>query len=402
MGVLRLKRAAISIFFATALALAWTGCGGYDGGSGGGGQTPISNLPNRAFVSNSFTGALQIIDTKTDKNTAFQTSVGSTPTQVLLSKDKSLIAVYASGSQSFTAYDPTKEVVSGSVGLAGATESAILSEDGKFLYAAEKNAVVSGQPNGAVQVVSLKESTSTVSPIPVPSVRWIALNHAGNVMLAFSDQSNTVTKIDPTATTITPVSVAGPFDRPIAAYFSSDDTKAYVLNCGPECGGTTSSVTELTISNGTTRNVPVSAATIALLDGTNLYVAGAPNAVGGTFQVVDTTAMTASTPKTISDGTHSVIMSAGGKIWVGAKGCAANKGCLSVFNTSDQTVKIDDPTGTATSKGDVTGMTPISGRNVVYVVEGGELRVYDIATVTEITPVALDVVGKAYGVVALP
>jgi hypothetical protein len=400
MGVLRLKRAAISIVLAAILALAWTGCGGGSGGSGN--QPTTSKLTNRAFVTNSFTGALQIIDAKTDKNTAFQTSVGSTPTQVLLSKDKSLIVVYASGSQSFTAYDPTKEVVSGSVGLGGATESAILSEDGKFLYVAEKNAVVSGQPNGAVQVVSLKESTSTVSPIPVPSVRWIALNHAGNVLLAFSDQSNTVTKVDPTATTITPVSVAGPFDRPIAAYFSSDDTKAYILNCGPECGGTTSSVTELTISNGTTRNVPVSAVSVGLLDGTNLYVAGAPNAVGGTFQVVDTTAMTASTPKTISDGIHSVIMSAGGKIWVGAKGCAANKGCLSVYNTSDQTVKIDDPTGTAAAKGDVTGMAPIGGRNVVYVVEGGELRVYDIASATEITPVALDVVGKAYGVVAIP
>ena len=401
MGVLRLKRAAISIFCAAVLALAWTGCGG-DYNGGGGNQPTTSKLTNRAFVTNSFTGALQIIDTKFDRNTAFQTSVGSTPTQALLSKDKSLIVVYASGSQSFTAYDPTKEVVSGSVGLAGATESAILSEDGKFLYAAEKNAVVTGQPNGAVQVISLKESTSTVSPIPVQSVRWIALNHAGNVLLAFSDQSDTVTKVDPTATTVTPVSVAGPFDRPIAAYFSSDDTKAYILNCGPECGGTTSSVTELTISNGTTRNVPVSAASIGLLDGTNLYVAGAPNAVGGTLQVVDTTAMTASTAKTISDGIHSVIMSAGGKIWVGARGCAANKGCLSVYNTSDQTVKIDDPTGTAAAKGDVTGMTPIGGRNVVYVVEGGELRVYDIASATEITPVALDLVGKTYGVVAIP
>lgn len=394
-----MKRAAISILFAAVLALVWTGCGG---GSGGGSQPTTSKLTNRAFVTNSFTGALQIVDAKQDKPTAFQASVGTAPTRVLLSKDKSLIVVYSSGSLSFTGYDPTKEAVSGSVGLGAATESAALSEDGKFLYVAEKNAILTGKPNGAIQVVSLKDSTVSVAPIPVASVRWVALNHAGNLLLAFSDQSNTVTKVDPTATTITPVTVAGPFDRPIAAYFSADDSRAYILNCGPECGGTVSSVTELTISNGTTRNVPVSAASIGLLDGTNLYVAGAPNAVGGTFQVIDTTAMTASAPKTISDGFHSVIMSAGGKIWVGAQGCGANKGCLSIFNTSDQTVKIDDPTGTATSKGDVTGMTPISGRNVVYVVEGGELRVYDIATGTEITPLVLDIVGQAYGVVAIP
>jgi DNA-binding beta-propeller fold protein YncE len=400
MGVLRLKRAAISLFFAAVLALAWTGCGG--GNGGGGNQPTTSKLTNRAFVTNSFTGALQIIDAKTDKNTTFQTSVGSNPTTVLASKDKSVILVYASGSQSLIGYNPTTETVSGSALLSAPTESLIISDDGKFAYAAEKNAIVTGQQNGSIQVSSLKDSTVTRTPIAVPSVRWIALNHAGNLMLAFSDQSNNVVKFDPTSTTPTVTPVVGPFDRPIAAYFSSDDTKAYVLNCGPECGGTTSSVTELTISNGTTRNVPVSAATIGLLDGTNLYVAGAPNAVGGTFQVVDTTAMTASAAKTISDGIHSVIMSAGGKIWVGAKGCAANKGCLSIFNTSDQTVKIDDPTGTASSKGDVTGMSPIGGRNVVYIVEGGELRVYDIGTGTEITPLALDVVGKAYGVVAIP
>src|ERR1035438_5970724 len=32
------------------------------------------------------------------------------------------------------------------------------------------------------------------------------------------------------------------FDRPVKAVFSADGGTAYVLNCGPECGGTASSV----------------------------------------------------------------------------------------------------------------------------------------------------------------
>jgi hypothetical protein len=31
------------------------------------------------------------------------------------------------------------------------------------------------------------------------------------------------------------------FDRPVKAVFSADGGTAYVLNCGPECGGTKAS-----------------------------------------------------------------------------------------------------------------------------------------------------------------
>ena len=112
--------------------------------------------------------------------------------------------------------------------------------------------------------------------------------------------------------------------------------------------------------------------------------------------------MTASAAKNISGGFHSLMMLAGGKVWVGAQNCGANAGCLSIYNTTDQSVTVDNPTGTASSKGDVTGMYPVGGRNVVYIAEGGELRVYDTGTMVEITPLALDVVGQAYGVVVIP
>src|SRR5208337_4633898 len=38
------------------------------------------------------------------------------------------------------------------------------------------------------------------------------------------------------------------FDRPVKAVFSADGGTAYILNCGPECGGTTSSVSLLPVA----------------------------------------------------------------------------------------------------------------------------------------------------------
>src|SRR3954470_20674653 len=203
MGVLRLKRALFTVF-AAALALVWTGCGG--GGSSNNQQTK-SNLPNRAFVTNRFSGALQIIDAKTDKTTAFQVSVGSAPTTVLLAKDKSLILVYASGSNTLLAVDPATEAIKASGTLSGASDSFVLSENVKFVYAAVKNAVITGQPNGAVQRFSLTDSSVTLTSVSIPNVRWVSLSHSGTTMLAFSDQSDTVVKFDPTATTPAPTPV---------------------------------------------------------------------------------------------------------------------------------------------------------------------------------------------------
>ena len=38
------------------------------------------------------------------------------------------------------------------------------------------------------------------------------------------------------------------FDRPVKAVFSADGGTAYVLNCGPECGGTSASVSLLPVA----------------------------------------------------------------------------------------------------------------------------------------------------------
>jgi hypothetical protein len=52
------------------------------------------------------------------------------------------------------------------------------------------------------------------------------------------------------------------------------------------------------------------------------------------------------------------------------------RGCLSIFNTLNNSVLIPS------DNGDVTGLQSFSSREVEYVAEGGNLRVYDTLTDT--------------------
>ena len=113
------------------------------------------------------------------------------------------------------------------------------------------------------------------------------VNHSGNRVLAFSDNSDTVTVINPNqlgkGAFFTTVSG---FDRPVWGVFSDDDSTAYILNCGPECGGTAAGLTVLhTSSNTTGATIGLAAATYGLLNNGNLYVAGSRSSVG-TLQVM--------------------------------------------------------------------------------------------------------------------
>ena len=67
------------------------------------------------------------------------------------------------------------------------------------------------------------------------------------------------------------------------------------------------------------------------------------------------------------------------------------RGCLSIFNTINPAVEIPP------DNGDVTGLQSIKGRNVVYVVENGELRIYDTTT-NQLGPTQIDISGQAIDV----
>ncbi len=94
------------------------------------------------------------------------------------------------------------------------------------------------------------------------------------------------------------VPVTGTYDRPSNVAFSLDGNTAYVLNCGPECGGTTAGITFLQEGALTIDTIPKvdplspgapsplaatpgpnplavpGGVTAVLSDGTTLYIAG--------------------------------------------------------------------------------------------------------------------------------
>jgi DNA-binding beta-propeller fold protein YncE len=234
--------------------------------------------------------------------------------------------------------------------------------------------------------------------ISVPEARRVTLNHAGTKILAFADNTNSFFVIDTTANTATPIQNPALLDHPVNAVFTADDSKAYILNCGAECGGTTASVTVFNTSdNSLGANLPVSAATVGLLDNNKLYVAGSANNVGQ-LDVIDASTFTrVQSGITIANGTHSTIaMADGGNLYVGSQGCNnVGTGCLSVFQVSGQTATMSSVIG------DVAAILPLLGRNLVYVAIGRELVIYETSTNQPRPNNQFDVVGTAAGLLRI-
>jgi hypothetical protein len=163
------------------------------------------------------------------------------------------------------------------------------------------------------------------------------------------------------------------------------------------------------------QRIAVAGATAALLNGSNLFVAGTPIAppagftcpavpgACGTLQTINTSSLTASAPVAITDGLHGpMALTSNNQLYVGSAHCTTQptgnnlvRGCLSIVDSGSSTASFPSESSLRQNF-DVTSFQPISGRNVIYVVQGGELDFFDIATgqvSTTITPV--DVVGKA-------
>lgn len=391
-GVIGLNRTLIRVA-PLLLAVTWIACGG--GSSSSSNTKAVSNVKNRVFVTNSQAGLVQNVNVDKDQlaGTAFNISVGGAPRFMDSTPDNVNIAVFDSSFNGIAVVNSNTETMVTKVSLASFTDSMRISSDAKFVYAAVKNfSNGTGATPGAVQVVDVTNGVISAN-FPAATVRWLALDHAGKHVLAFPDDtSNTPYLIDLTATTPSAVPIPGTFDRPIAAYFTTDDSKAYILNCGAECGGAQAFVTELTISNLAQRSVNVGAATIGTLDGTTLYVAG-QGPSNGVVSVVDTNAMTVTSSAQIGNGRHTVMRSVSGKVWVGAKDCGG-AGCLSVFDTASGNVVVDNPAPGQPSKGDVTGMDFNTPSNEMFVCEGGELLRYSSAG-TQVSTL-VDIVGQAF------
>ncbi len=363
----------------------------------GGSSTPApppSKAQHRAFVSNTYSGNLQVMNTQNDTTplTAETTSssgqvipgvpvtisIGGSLTFEVEAPSLATTLVYEQTGNELIFVDNATEMTSGSVFLPNFTDMALFSPDSATVYAPVRNVPITGARPGALEVVNASTFAITAT-YSVPSARYIALSPSGQYLLVFADDSDSVFLINLTATTVSPVEIPG-FARPVNAFFTSDSNTAYVINCGVECGSTSgASVSRLDIPSQTiTANVPVGGASVGLLNSGTLYVAGNPGPAG-TYDAITVSSMTRLTPNSvaISDGYHSTMaLATNNKLYIGASTCMnVTVGCLSVVDVSNNTADPPLP-----PKGNVTSMLAISGRNTVYVIEGGYQIIYDTTT----------------------
>lgn len=409
-----MKRTLIGIAALVAASVGIVACG--SSGSSSKNKQSLSGLKFRVFVSNpllpTFSGnqsGLNIVDASKDVLATRFVNLANTISQaglMALSPSLKYTMVFSPTGNAIALVDNTLESVALSssgtasiptIALPGHTESMFIANDNATGYAAVPTAPVTGQAPGAVVVMSLLTGT-TAATIPVSGAHFIVPSPDSNHILVFGDSPDSVTVI--TAALVgsneDPRSTVCCFDHPVWGVFNSDNRTAYVFDCGPEpeCGGTTAGITVLTVGSPTAGStVALSGATYGLLSGATLYVAGTPPNTPcgsgtaaktcGTLNIVNTNSMTVtnSSPIIITDGYHDRMqLSQDGQLFVGAHSCSninsggEVRGCLSIFNTNTSRVVVPP------SEGDVTGIQPITGRHVVYVIQNASLGIYDTTT----------------------
>ncbi len=372
-----------------------------------------SGLTYRAFVSNplevGFGGngpALQIVDALTDLISPSSVSLQGMlvqPQLMAVSPNLRYTLVFSpTGNQAALVDNSTEGIASigGSsvpaITLPGPTVSMFISMDETTAYAAVPDAPVVGQAPGAVVVMNITNGT-ILATIPVVSARYVVQSHNGSYVLAFSDNSNTATLISPSlvGSNTDPRTTICCFDHPVWAVFSAEDSTAYVFNCGPQCGGAAAGITPLSTSSLIAgAPVPVSGADYGIQYGNTLYVAGSPPgqkcgsgtaaAHCGTLNLVNLNSFTLQNPSPIliADGTHTHMeVSQDGQLYIGSQGCTnvdvsggEVRGCFTIFNTVKSTTLFPPQAG------DVTGIAPVPGRPVVYVVQNAQFFIYDTQT----------------------
>jgi hypothetical protein len=419
------SKLAVAIAGAALLA----GCGSSSSSSSSG--PPVSGLKKRVLLTNSVvnpsitevtptSAGLTLVDAQKDtlnkalSNSPFGKILTASGTSVLLNV----------GARQITVVDNTKEQVTFSPMLVGQPFDIAISTDGLTVYAAVRD-------NGLVEAVTTSNG-NIAATVPIPSVTRLVEGPKEQRLLAFSDDPQSLvgsTNGVPNANSFFVVTTNGnavtainepPGSQPYTAVFDptdTNDTTAFILNCGTACGGTVApSVVKVNFSNPTapvlSAPIAVSGATVGLLSGSSLFIAGTPSgSATGTLQVIDTGALTASAPFTITNGLHTqMAVTSNNRLYVGASNCTIDApdsqndvaGCLSIFDIGSLTVKPTPRESAFRQNFNVTGLQQISGRNIIYVCQGGELDIFDItldAVSPSITPI--DVIGNAFSVVQI-
>lgn len=429
---------------------------------------PPSGVLNRVLVaiqnpSALSNGALQFDDALYDIRHSYNNQVplftiggysGKLPITIQNMPEQQVGAVYSIGDGALSIISYAGEKVStttASTSLGGISQSIFISHDLNYIYAASQ----------AAQTLVVVDHGASY-PLNLPGVYRVSINPGNTVALAFVQNTNNVYSIvhlnnDQQQAAINnphwnpglpnsqpaqdcepqnlpvycvfPVSTASgaSFDRPTKAVFSPDGTTAYVLNCGPECGGSASSITTIPITSNTLNPSGVGASGIALLatntlavpggvtngvfNGTTLYLAGqqlqSDGLLAGNLSIVDTTAGKVTGQYSISDGTHNkMILADDNTLWIGSVQCQSGEryklsqstapgtpfGCITMFNTANNSALIES------YKGDGTGIAAVTGLNKVYTAEGGQVYIYNTADGSARDNTNVTVNGTAYDV----
>ncbi len=481
--ILKKNYLCISAAAALLVAIALAGCGTtnyFDNRT-----LPPSKLQYRVMIaiqnpSALSKGALQIVDAYYDERSGYNGTPasfsisgygGALPISIQNMPEEQLGAVYGSGDGSFALISYGGEKESGTVsGLPGLSSSIFISRSEQYVFAANQTANV---------FTAINQASSQAISFGLPGVYRTSVNTGGTVALAFVQNSNYVyypvqlstaesllfsggspnwpkaavdcePQIAPTwclfqvqspdsldphynGTNGLPLFYTGAplvFDRPIKAVFSADGSTAYILNCGPECGGTKASVSILPIApmlfplgqssgllpkTGTVTNIPIpGGASNALVDSTTMYVVGQQPQVisgatyyGGNLTLVNLANNTASGPVSISDGVPGgvsrMVEGDDNTLWIAMTQCTngvrfatsapGGYGCLTMYNTSTNKVMLIEP-----YLGDATGVTAVTGLHKVYTAEGGQVYIYSTTNGTAINNEFVTVTGTAWDV----
>jgi len=406
LGACRLKRSILVFMVELCACLSFIGC------SSTGKKSPPSGLPHRVLASQGVTststfGGLVLIDGNYDIIPRIAPlGAGSNPGLMAVSPTLNIAAAFDSSSNTVFAVDTTKEAALGNVHLRGPTYSMVIPTSTPFGYAAVPSATINGFSfSGALEVMNFAGGGLTTS-IAVINAQTVISNSNGTQVLVFSNDSNSITTLTPGAA-VPPVdtscltnppnavcTIVPGFDRPV--YGIINGNTAYILNCGPQCGGVQASVMVFDLPSLTiTQTIPVDAATWAFLKGSTLYVAGTSPTnhactgqktaatICGRLDIVDLSSGTVTGTAVITDGYHwRMDLTTDGQLFIGSHDCTnignvnnpsgEVRGCLSIYRTADKSVFFPP------DNGDVNGLQGFTTRLVEYVAEGGALRVYDI------------------------
>ena len=469
----------ISAAAALVVAAALAGCGTTTYFAGR--TLPPSGLVNRVLIavqnpSILSKGALTFVDAYYDIRSGYNGTPaafsignysGALPVTIQNMPEEQAGAVYGSGDGSFVMVDYSKESANTSQsGLNGNSSSIFITRNQFYTFAASQ----------ASHVLTVLDHVSGGSyPLSLPGVYRVSVNPGGSVALAFVENSNYAYYPRKLTAAQTIAYSGGPttwpkaavdcepqngpiwclfqaqspdhvdatgnyygaplvFDRPVKAVFSADGGTAYVLNCGPECGGSKASISLLPVAPmifligqesgllpcnsapcANSQTVPITGILIpggasnALVDTSTMYVVGQQLQTDGLFAgnltLVNLLSNTAGNPISISDGAPGAVsrmlLADDNTLWIGMTKCTNGErfakgrpyGCLTMFNTSTNTVTMLLP-----YLGDATGIAGVTGLHKIYSVQGGQVYINSTVDGSSIDNQYVTVTGTAYDV----